>query len=76
MSLHSGNIIMIPNQTVVTLTSKHYVLIGEVTNANFIAFWLARLGLEPTIYGTRGEQTNHYTTNGVSDNVIQLERRV
>jgi hypothetical protein len=30
---------------------------------------LTRLGLEPTIYCTRGEHTNHYTTNAVKTNI-------
>ena len=38
---------------------------GEATNANFIVFGLNRAGLEPTIYRTRGEYANHYTTDAV-----------
>jgi hypothetical protein len=32
---------------------------------NFIVFGLTRSGLEHTIYRTRGEYANHYTTNVV-----------
>ena len=39
------------------------MLSGEATNTNFIVFSLNRLGLEPTICCTRGEQANHYTTD-------------
>ena len=38
---------------------------GEATNTNCIVFGLTRTGLEPTIYRTRGEHANHYTTNAV-----------
>jgi hypothetical protein len=39
------------------------VLSGEATNTNFIVFGLTRQGIEPTIYRTRGEHANHYTTD-------------
>jgi hypothetical protein len=42
------------------------MLRGEATNISFIVFGLTRLGLEPTIYHTRGEHANHYTTEVVS----------
>ena len=32
---------------------------------NFIVFSLTRSGLEPTIYRTRGEHSNHYATDAV-----------
>ena len=41
------------------------VLSGEAINANFIIFGLTRSGLEPTIYRTRCEHANHYTTDAV-----------
>jgi hypothetical protein len=31
----------------------------------FIVFGLNRLGLEPTIYRTRGKHANHYATDAV-----------
>ena len=37
----------------------------EATNTNFIVFGLTRSGLKPTIYHTRGEHANHYTTDAV-----------
>jgi hypothetical protein len=40
-------------------------LVGEATNTNFIVFGLTRPGLDPTIYHTRGEHANHYTTDAV-----------
>ena len=33
------------------------MLSGEATNTIFIVFGLTRPGLEPTIYGTRGDHT-------------------
>ena len=36
---------------------------GEATNINLMVFGLTRLGLEPTIYHTRSERDNHYTTD-------------
>jgi hypothetical protein len=44
------------------LYSLSLMLSGEATNTNFIVFGLTRSGLEPTIYCTRGEHANHYTT--------------
>jgi hypothetical protein len=41
------------------------VLCGEATHTNFIFLGLTRPGLEPTIYRTRGEHDNHYTTDDV-----------
>jgi hypothetical protein len=41
------------------------VLRGEATNTNFIVFGSTRSGNEPTAYRTRGEHTNHYSTDGV-----------
>jgi hypothetical protein len=41
------------------------VLRGETTNTNFVVFGLTRPGLEPTIYGTQDEHTNHYATEAV-----------
>ena len=32
----------------------------------FLVFGLTRLGLEPTIYHTRGEHANHYATDEVN----------
>jgi hypothetical protein len=43
------------------------MLSGEATSTNFIVFGLTRPGLEPTIYRTRGEHANHYTTDAVKN---------
>ena len=47
------------------------VLSGEATNT--IVFDLTRSGLESTIYHTRGEHVNHYTTDTVTRFVKLLE---
>jgi hypothetical protein len=46
------------------------VLSGEATNTNFIVFGLTRPRIEPTIYWTRGEDANHYTTDTLNHNSI------
>jgi hypothetical protein len=38
------------------------MLSREAKNTTFIVFGLTRPGLESTIYRTRGEHANHYTT--------------
>ena len=40
------------------------MLSGEATNTNFIVFGLTRWRWKPRIYSTRGEHSNHYTTDG------------
>jgi hypothetical protein len=39
--------------------------LAEKQQIPILAFGLTRSGLEPTIYRTRGEHTNHYTTDAV-----------
>ena len=39
------------------------MLSREATNINFIVFGLTQSGFEPTIYRTRDEYANHYTTD-------------
>jgi hypothetical protein len=56
-----GHIILIQSQPVFALTPECRVLSGEATNTNFIVFGLTRPGIEPTIYHTRGDHSNHYT---------------
>ena len=41
------------------------MLSGEATDTNLIVFGFTWSGLEPTIYRTRGEHANHYTTDAV-----------
>jgi hypothetical protein len=41
----------------------HFV---EATNTNFVVVGFTRSGLKPTIYHTRGEHANHYTTDAVN----------
>ena len=50
-----GDIILIPNQSSLTLLSC--LLSEEASNTNFIAICLTRPGFEPKIYSTGGEQT-------------------
>jgi hypothetical protein len=53
------------------------MLSGDATNTNSTVFGLTQPGLQFTIYRTRLEHTNHYTTNedflgpGVFKNVVQ-----
>ena len=42
-------------------------VLEQHANTNFIVFGLTRPGLEPTIYRSRGEHTNHYNTDAVVD---------
>ena len=61
-----GHIILIPSQPIFALFPWCCVLSGEGTHTNFIVFGLTGSGMEPTIYHTRGEHANHYTTDAVS----------
>ena len=58
-----GHIIL--SQLVFAPSVQCCVLNGEAANDNFIIFGLTRPGLEPTIYRTRSEHDNHYTTAAV-----------
>ena len=60
-----GHIILIPSQPVFVLSPYCCVPSGEATNTHFPVFGLTPPGLEPTIYGTRGEHANHYVTDAV-----------
>ena len=42
-------------------------------NTNFIVFGLIRLGLEPTIYRTRGKHANHYATDAVNKHLMKRD---
>jgi hypothetical protein len=52
-----------------------FVLSGGATNTNFIVFCLTWSGLKSTIYHTRGEHTNHYTTDAVYTVLCTLARQ-
>jgi hypothetical protein len=41
------------------------VLSGEATHTDLMVFGLNQSGFEPTIYRTRGEHANTYTTDAV-----------
>ena len=60
-----GHIILMPSQLVFALSPQRCVLSGEATHTNFIVFDLSRSMLKPTIYCTRGEHANNYTTDAV-----------
>jgi hypothetical protein len=47
---------------------------GEATNTNFIVISLTRSALESTIYRTRGEHANHYTTSVAHFSVVDVKR--
>jgi hypothetical protein len=66
-----GHIILIPIQPVVAPSRQRCVLSGEATNTNFVVFDLTRSGLEPTIYRTRDEHVNHYTTDAILQFILQ-----
>jgi hypothetical protein len=51
------------------------MLSEEATNTNFLVFDLTRPGLKSTIYHTRGEHTNHYTTDAVYTVLCTLARQ-
>jgi hypothetical protein len=59
------HIILILSQPVFALSSYCCMLSGEAANINFIVFGLTQLGLEHTIYCTRGEHAIHYATDAV-----------
>jgi hypothetical protein len=42
------------------------MLSGEAINTNFIDVGLTQSGLEPMFCRSRGEHTNHYTTDAVN----------
>jgi hypothetical protein len=49
---------------------------GEATNTNFIVSVLTRSGLESTIYHTRCEHANPYTTDAVLLNKIVNQHKI
>ena len=65
--------ILIPNQPVFVLSPQCCVLSGEATNTSFIVFGVTGSGVEPTIYRSRGEHADHYTTDAVENTNVQLQ---
>jgi hypothetical protein len=64
MSPHSDTLSSFrANQSLLFLLNA--ACLAEKQNSNFTVFGLTRSGLEPTIYLTRGEHTNLYTTDAV-----------
>jgi hypothetical protein len=59
------HIILIPSRPVFVPFLLNAACLAEnwATNTTFIVFGLTKLSLEPTIYSTRGEHANHYTTD-------------
>jgi hypothetical protein len=68
--VHTQTYISIWVQTVFALSHQCYVLSEEATNINFIVFGLTWQGFAPTIYHTRGEHTNHYTTGAAQPKAL------
>ena len=52
--------------SIFALTLYCWVLSEEATNTHIIVVSLTRTELEYTIYRTRGEHANHYTTDAVT----------
>ena len=48
------------------------MLSGEATITNCIVFGVTQTGLDPTIYRTRDEHANHYTTDAVYITITPL----
>ena len=66
----AGHFIMI--QSLINSEAGHFIMIqslinSEAANANLIVFGLPQPGLESTIYHTRGDHTNNYTTDTVNE---------
>jgi hypothetical protein len=71
-----GHIVLIPIQPVFALSPYCCVLSGEATNTYFIVSVLTRSGLESTIYHTRCEHANPYTTDAVLLNKIVNQHKI
>ena len=65
MSPHSDTLSGFRAEPVFALNPSCCVLSGEETHTNFLVFGLTRSELQLTIYYTRGEHANHYTTDVV-----------
>ena len=60
-----GHIILIPSRPFFALFPQCCVLTREAKISICIVFGMTRPGLDPTIYSTRGEHSNHYATDAV-----------
>ena len=60
-----GHIILVPSKSVFDLTPYCCMISKEAINNKFSVIGLTRSLLEPTIYPTRGEYANDYTTDAV-----------
>jgi hypothetical protein len=67
-----GHIILILRQPVFVLTPLSCVRREVAAYTNLIIFGFTRTRLEPTIYHTRGEHANNFTTDAVNDNICLL----
>ena len=66
MSPHSDTLFWFrANQFLLLLINAACLAKKQQINTNFIVFGLIRTRLKPTIYRTRGEHANHYTTDAV-----------
>ena len=64
MSLHSDTLFWFrANQSMLFLLYDACLHVAEKQQIPILVFGLTRPGLEPTIYRTRGEHTNHYATD-------------
>jgi hypothetical protein len=52
------------------------VLSGEVTNTNLMVFFVTRPRLETTIYRTWGEHANHYATDAVKRETMEIAKKM
>ena len=57
--------LQLPMQSVPTTTDKEK-FVSDLWQVGGFLFGLTRPGFEPTIYRTRGEHANHYTTDAVT----------
>ena len=70
-----GVIIRVPSQLVCTYSFNAVYLPKKQHNTNFLFFDVTRPRLEPTIYCSRNEYANHYTTDVVLYIYWRLNRK-
>ena len=75
MSPHSDTLSLFRAiQSLVFLLNGSCLAEKQATHTNFIVFGLTQAALEPTVYRTRGEHANHYTTDAVKRNTEKLKQ--